>query len=83
MDTNRNIPDEAAKNVAAKGGVIGLRFGNTFSNRQYYDWHQKGRPFGDVSASMKRYSAFETIEALDQAVGKTCALSSRAHQART
>jgi membrane dipeptidase len=71
VDTNRNITDEAAKKVASKGGVIGLQFGNTFSNRKYYDWHQKGKPFGDVSGSMQRYSAFETIEALDKAVGKT------------
>jgi len=71
VDTPRNITDEAAKKIASKGGVIGLQFGNTFSNRRYYEWRQKGRPFGDVSGSMKRFSAFETIEALDKAVGKT------------
>jgi membrane dipeptidase len=71
VETSRNISDEAARRIAAKGGVIGLQFGNTFSNRRYYDFRQQGRPFGDVSSTMKRYGAFETIEALDAAVGKT------------
>ncbi len=71
VDTPRNLTDDAAKKVASKGGVIGLQFGNSFSNRKYFDWHQKGKPFGNVSESMKRYGAFETIEALDKAVGKT------------
>lgn len=32
-DTPRNITDEAAKMIAAKGGVIGLQFDNGFNNR--------------------------------------------------
>ena len=63
--------DEAAKKIASKGGVVGLQFGNTFSNRAYYEWRQKGRPFGDLTGTLKRYGDFETIEALDKAVGKT------------
>jgi membrane dipeptidase len=70
VDTQRNITDEAAKKVAAKGGVIGLQFGNTFSNRKYYDWRQQGKPFGDISGMLKQYGAYETIQALDLAVGK-------------
>ena len=71
VDTPRNISDEAAKKIASKGGVIGLQFGNSFSNREYYEWRQKGKPFGDVSGALKRYGGIETIEALDKAVGKT------------
>ena len=43
VDTPRNLTDEAAKKIASKGGVVGLQFGNTFSNRAYYEWRQKGR----------------------------------------
>lgn len=71
VDTPRNLTDEAARKMASKGGVIGLQFGNTFSNLKYYEWRQQGRPFGDVSASLKRYGAYDTIEALDAAVAKT------------
>jgi membrane dipeptidase len=71
VDTPRNLSDEAARKIAAKGGVIGLQFGNSFSNRAYYEWRQKGAPFGDVSGALKRYGAFETITEVDKAVAKT------------
>lgn len=71
VDTPRNISDEAAKKIASKGGVIGLQFGNGFSNRRYFEYRQKGKPFGDVSGAMKRYSVFESIDDLDRAVAKT------------
>lgn len=71
VDTARNLTDEAARKIAAKGGVIGLQFGNTFSNRKYYEWRQQGKPFGDVSGSMKKYGAIETIEGLDKAIAAT------------
>jgi len=70
VDTPRNISDEASKQIAAKGGVIGLQFGNGFSNRAYFEARQKGRPFGDVSGMVKRYGGFDTIESLDKAVAK-------------
>jgi membrane dipeptidase len=70
VDTPRNLSDEAAKKIAAKGGVVGLQFGNGFSNRKYFEFRQKGAPFGDVSGMVKRYGAFDTIEALDKAVAK-------------
>ncbi len=53
VDTPRNISDEAAKKIASKGGVVGLQFGNSFSNREYFEWRQKGKPFGDVSPPLK------------------------------
>jgi membrane dipeptidase len=71
VDTPRNLSDEAARKIASKGGVIGLQFGNTFSNREYYEWRQKGKPFGDVSGSLKRFGEFDTIAALDRAVAKS------------
>ena len=70
VDTPRNLTDEAARLIASKGGVIGLQFGNGFSNRAYFERRQKGAAFGDVSGMVKRYGAFDTIEALDKAVAK-------------
>jgi membrane dipeptidase len=70
VDTNRSISDEAAKKVASKGGVIGLHFGNSFHNKAYFDWRQKGRPFGDVSRALPKWAGFDTIEALDRAVAR-------------
>src|SRR5437667_2589757 len=70
VDTPRNMSDEAARKIDSKGGVIGLQFGNSFSNREYFEWRQKGAAFGDVSGALKRYGAFDTIEALDRAVAR-------------
>jgi hypothetical protein len=56
VGTPRNLTDEAAKNIGSKGGLVGLQFGNTFSNRAYYHWRQKGRSFGDLSGTLKRYA---------------------------
>jgi membrane dipeptidase len=70
VDTPRNLSDAAARLIASKGGVIGLQFGNGFSNREYFERRQKGAAFGDVSGMVKRYGAFDTIEALDKAVAK-------------
>ena len=40
----RCITDEAAKALAAKGGVIGIQFGSSFNNPKYAEWaRQRGR----------------------------------------
>ena len=70
VDTNRSISDEAARRVASRGGVIGLHFGNSFHNKAYFDWRQKGRPFGDLSGALPRWAGFDSIEALDREVAK-------------
>ena len=38
VDHPRCITDEAAKAIAAKGGVIGIHFGSLFNNPKYRDW---------------------------------------------
>ena len=38
VDNPRCITDEAAKALAAKGGVIGIQFGSTFNNPKYASW---------------------------------------------
>jgi membrane dipeptidase len=70
IDIPRSLSDEAAKKIAAKGGVVGLQFGNTFSNPEYYAFRQKGKPFGDVTDTLKPYHAMSTIEEVDRAVAK-------------
>ena len=44
VDNPRCITDEAAKALAAKGGVIGIQFGSTFNNPKYADWVRSRRP---------------------------------------
>ena len=70
VDIPRNLSDDAARKIAAKGGVIGLQFGNTFSNRAYYDTLPKGTVFGDVSGMWKRFGALQTIEEVDREAAK-------------
>lgn len=36
----RCITDEAAKAIAAKGGVIGVHFGSLFNNPKYWEWQK-------------------------------------------
>ncbi len=36
----RCISDEAARAIAAKGGVIGIHFGSLFNNPEYYEWER-------------------------------------------
>jgi membrane dipeptidase len=70
VDTGRNITDEAARKVAAKGGVIGVQFGNTFNNPEYYAWVQKGRPYGNFSPVPAHFSQPESIADVDRRAAK-------------
>ena len=71
VNTPRCISDEAAKKIASKGGAVGLHFGNSFHNKPFYEWRQKGKPFGDISGMLSQISRLETIEEVDRAVAKT------------
>ncbi len=64
IDIPRLISDRAAKAVAAKGGVIGIQFGNTFNNPEYYNWAVKKPPVANISASLGRYASM-TIGEID------------------
>ncbi len=48
VDNKRCITDHAAKAVAAKGGVMGLQFGNGFNNPRYADWVKSLSPVEPV-----------------------------------
>lgn len=43
VDTPRCISDQAARAIAAKGGVIGIQFGSSFNNPKFAEWAQRGR----------------------------------------
>ena len=70
IDIPRSLSDDAAKKIAAKGGVVGLQFGNTFNNPEYYAFRQKGKPFGDVTDTLMPYQSLKTIEEVDRLVAK-------------
>jgi len=70
IDIPRNLSDGAAKNIAAKGGVICLQFGNTFNNPAYYDTLPKNRVFGDVTEMLKRFAVFKTMQEVDREVAR-------------
>jgi membrane dipeptidase len=44
VDHPRCITDEAAKAIAAKGGVIGVHFGSLFNNPKYWKWQKPNNP---------------------------------------
>lgn len=51
----RCITDEAAKALAAKGGVIGIQFGSSFNNPKYAEWaKQRGTMPRSASGVQKR-----------------------------
>jgi len=56
IDITRLISDEAAKAVAAKGGVIGLQFGNSFNNPKYFKWRFNGPLVANISTKLGKYA---------------------------
>lgn len=44
VDNQRCISDQAARALAAKGGVIGIQFGSTFNNPRYAAWIKSKNP---------------------------------------
>jgi membrane dipeptidase len=60
----RNITDETAKIIAAKGGVIGLQFGNGFNNPKYFAWldaHRERRPASIFNSSAPLLTSFDAV----------------------
>jgi membrane dipeptidase len=69
IDITRLISDEAAKAIAAKGGVVGLQFGNSFNNPEYFRWKHNGPLVSDISTKLGQYASM-TIEQVDQETAK-------------
>ena len=69
IDIERLISDEAAKAVAAKGGVIALQFGNSFNNPEYFKWKFDGPLVADISTKLDRFRRMSVAE-IDAAVAQ-------------
>ena len=69
IDIPRLISDEAAKAIAAKGGVIGLQFGNTFNNPKYFQWKGGQAPVADISKRLGEHAG-KTIAEIDRGVAR-------------
>lgn len=68
----RCITDEAAKAVAAKGGVIGIHFGSLFNNPTYWAWQKAPK---ETTPASVQSSTFKTIEEVDKELLKEVPLN--------
>jgi len=64
VDITRLISDEAARAIAAKGGVIGLQFGNGFHNPKYFKWQFNAPLVSNISTKLEQYVGM-SIEQID------------------
>lgn len=68
----RCISDRAARAIAAKGGVIGIQFGNSFNNPRYFEWTRSrtpARPARPARTGPSRYASMSLVE-VDREVAK-------------
>lgn len=73
----RCITDEAAKALAAKGGVIGIHFGSLFNNPVYWKWQQSQKKSNETKPGTVHVEPAKTIEEVDREVLKDVPLSFR------
>lgn len=69
----RCITDEAAKAVAAKGGVIGVQFGSLFNNPKYWAWQKTPKETKPTSVQVSA----KTIEDVDKQLAQEVPLNFR------
>jgi membrane dipeptidase len=84
VDHPRCIRDEAARAIAAKGGVIGIHFGSLFNNPKYWQWQKPNNPVkAQPVPQPKRPRIFDsqtttqTIDDVDKALAQTVPLNFR------
>ena len=84
VDHPRCISDEAARAVAAKGGVIGIHFGSLFNNPQYWKWQRPNTPIRPQPVPQPKTPRIfdsqvtaQTIEEVDKELAKTVPLNFR------
>ena len=84
VDHPRCISDDAAKAIAAKGGVIGVHFGSLFNNPTYWQWKKPNTPITSQPVPRPRtprifasQTTTQTIEDVDQALAQTVPLNFR------
>ena len=80
----RCISDEAAKAIAARGGVIGIHFGSLFNNPKYWEWQKPNNPVrlqpvprAKAPRIFESQTTTQTIEDVDKALAQTVPLSFR------
>jgi membrane dipeptidase len=84
VDHPRCITDEAAKAIAAKGGVIGIHFGSLFNNPEYWKWQQSNNPVRSQPLPQPKTPRIfssqvttQTIEDVDKELAQTVPLNFR------
>jgi membrane dipeptidase len=73
----RCITDEAAKAVAAKGGVIGVHFGSLFNNPKYWAWQTSQKTPRETKPGTVKTSPLITIQDVDKELIKEVPLNFR------
>jgi membrane dipeptidase len=84
VDHPRCISDEAAKAIAAKGGVIGVHFGSLFNNPKYWEWQRRNNPVRSQPVPQPKTPRIfsspvttQTIEDVDKELAQTVPLNFR------
>jgi membrane dipeptidase len=84
VDHPRCISDEAAKAIAAKGGVIGVHFGSLFNNPKYWKWQRPNNPVRtqpvpqpETPRIFDSQVTAQTIEDVDHELARTVPLNFR------
>ena len=84
VDHPRCISDEAARAVAAKGGVIGIHFGSLFNNPKYWEWQKPNIPIRSQPVPQPKTPRIfssqvtaQTIEDVDKELAQTVPLNFR------
>jgi membrane dipeptidase len=84
VDHPRCISDDAAKAIAAKGGVIGIHFGSLFNNPKYWAWQKSNNPIKSQPVPQPKTPRIfdaqpttQTIEDVDKALAQTVPLNFR------
>ena len=84
VDHPRCVSDDAAKAIAAKGGVIGIHFGSLFNNPKYWAWQKPNNPIKSQPVPQPKtprifdsQTTTQTIEDVDKALAQTVPLNFR------
>jgi membrane dipeptidase len=84
VDHPRCISDEAAKAIAAKGGVIGVQFGSLFNNPKYWEWQKPNNPVKAQAVPQPKtprifssQATTQTIDDVDRELAQTVPLNFR------
>ena len=84
VDHPRCISDDAARAIAAKGGVIGIHFGSLFNNPKYWAWQKSNNPIKSQPVPQPKTPRIfdaqpttQTIEDVDKALAQTVPLNFR------